>query len=728
MQGMVRRVWMLGGALWLGGAVLAGCESAEVVDGPVGVDVAALPGPVAEAYGTLIGGNVGLAERAAAAGRLVRFDDEDAAGLALAAALGGDREPAVWLAVAQAVATEPVRPPRGLWRALLTTLYRVEERRVGDVARALGRYDVAKLRERLAGAAVSANLPAPERARAIAALGEHRTQGVTERLMSLTDAGEPAEVQAAAFAALSVLSGIERYDADRVAWQRWWDYVRLLDAKDWRAHLLNNYVRRVAEERATDVQVAEKLRDAERALYLASPEQDQPRVLMTMLASPLAATRALGLDLAQTRLVADGAFDEALRVALRERLTDESADVRRRAALLLRDLADEPAADAVEAALVADREHVNGVLGAYLQLMARLPRQGAIGPAEALLDEPAVRAEAAGTLAAVSRAGLLPPKAAARVAERLRANLQPNERPAPEVVTLLGRVGSNDDWRLVERWVDSDDPVVKQAAARAWADSDRSLSLLADRAEDPVIQPIVIVAARQRGQDPDTLLRLAANRPRRVQAAASWADALVAMAGRVEPDAVLRALGVLNGGEGGDGVDPTLAERLLTAALEPLKQAGGLAAAEGEAFDAQVELLLYRARTRRTMGNAELALADYQRLYDARRRLDAASREAAYRGLITTCLDTNRIDEAFAMARELFGNEAEPGSAAAEPGTLDDPLMETMVAAAKREAELGRTRRARAILDEMRLLLGPQVRPMSDALAGRIAAVEALVK
>ena len=717
-------MWILGGALWLGGSGLVGCGSPEVVDGPATVDVGSLPGPVAEAYGTLIGNNVGLAERAAAAGRLVRLD-ADEAGPALASALSSERDPSVWLAVAQAVATEPVRPPRGLWRPLLQTLYRVDEGRVGDVARALGRYDEAKLRERLAGAAVSATLPPPERARAIAALGEHRTQGVTERLMTLTGAGEPAEVQAAAFAALSVLSGIERYDADRVAWQRWWDYVRLLDAKDWRAHLLNNYVRRVAEERATDVQVAEKLRDAERALYMASPAQDQPRVLMTMLASPLAPTRALGLDLAQTRLVAGGSFDEALRVALRERLADESAEVRRRAALLLRDLADEPAADAVEAALAADREHVNGVLSAYLQLMARLPRKGAIEPAEALLDEPALRAEAAGTLAAISRAGLLPPKAAGRVAERLRANLEPGQRPAPEVVTLLGRVGGNDDWKLVERWVDSADAVVKQAAAQAWADSDRSLSLLADRAADPVVQPIVIVAARQRGQDPDTLWRLAGNRPKRVQAVAGWADALVAMAGRVAPDDVARALEVL---EENGAVDPTLTERLLTAALEPLKQAGGLAAAEGEAFGAQVRLLLTRAQTRRAMGNVELALADYQRLYDARRRLDPGAREAMYRGLVTANLDTNRIDEAFAMARELFDDEAKPGSVAAEPGTLDDPLMEAMVAAAKREAELGRSRRAQAILDQMRLLLGPRARPMSDALAGRIAAVEALVK
>ncbi len=688
------------------------------------VEVASLPAEVGESYVKLTGPEGGLAERASAAAALIRMQNDEA-DRALAGALGGDQDPSVWQAVAQAVAAEPVQPPRGLWRPLLTTLYRVEDARVGDVARALGRFDQARLRERLVTAAEDAALPVRERQRAIAALGQHRLRGVTERLLVLTDPAEPAEVQSAAYGALAVLSGIDRFDEDRVKWQRWWDYARLLDEKDWRLHLLDNYVRRVAERRANDDQTAEKLRDAERALYQASPEQDRPRVLVSMLSSELAATRSLGLDLAETRLVADGEFDEALRAALRARLDDAVADLRRRAALLLRDLADEPAADAVEAALVGDREHVNGVLSAYLQLMARLPRKGAIGPAEAALDEPAVRAEAAGTLAAISRAGLLPPKAATRAAERLRSNLTPGERPSPEVVTLLGRVGGAEDWQLVEGWIDSADPVVKQAAAQAWADSDRSLSLLADRAEDAVIQPIVIVAARQRGQDPDTLLRLAANRPKRVPAVAGWEDALVAMAGRVEPGDVLRALEVLNGDE---RVAPTLRERLLTAALEPLHRAGGLAAAEGDGFDVQVRLLLERAQTRRTMGNVELALADYQRLYAVRQRLDAATRDATLRGLVTADLDTNRIDEAFALARELFDNEGKPGGAAAEPGTMDDPLMGAMVAAARREAELGRTRRAQTILDEMRLLLGPRSRSMSDDLAGRIAAVEAMVR
>ena len=110
------------------------------------------------------------------------------------------------------------------------------------------------------------------------------------------------------------------------------------------------------------------------------------------------------------------------------------------------------------------------------------------------------------------------PRRAEAALELVRQDLEAGQRPTPAVVRLLGRIGRNPEWERIEQWIDDSDPVIKQAAAQAWADAaDRSLAVLAGRAGDPIVQPIVIRAATDRGQDPQTLRKLAQNPPRQRQ-------------------------------------------------------------------------------------------------------------------------------------------------------------------------------------------------------------------
>ncbi len=118
---------------------------------------------------------------------------------------------------------------------------------------------------------------------------------MAERLVSLTAMGQPAEVQIAAYAALARLTGIARFGDDRGQWTRWWEPARRLNVLEWTRHLLANFARQRARGRSIDEQLADKLREAERALYQASSPQDQAGVLAYMLDNPLEATRLLAI-------------------------------------------------------------------------------------------------------------------------------------------------------------------------------------------------------------------------------------------------------------------------------------------------------------------------------------------------------------------------------------------------------------------------------------------------
>ncbi len=645
-------------------------------------------------------------DRRGAALSLLRRNTVDTR-LALISVLGMRDDPSATRAVVEAVLLSPDPPPAQLEPAMIALLLQSGEPIQADVAEALGRFNNPEIVRRLRRIANDENQDASARRGAIAALGYHRTKPSAETLIKLIDADQPVTIQRAAFDALANLSGKQGYGEDRNAWTDWWAQARRLNTEQWSTRLVENLAERDSQRRLMQQQTVQRLLESQRALYRTTVAEDRPAVLAYMLNDPIEPIRQLGMNLTLERLLEGLPFGEPLREALRARLTDPSSSIRQQAALRLTELDDMEAADIVADRLARDEEHVTAVLKAQLLLMARLPRAAAIEPALTLLNKESLRAEAAGALAAAAQAGLLSPVERERARASVRRSLRSNRQPAPQVVSLLGKVGQASDWERIAGWVDSPDAAVKRAAAQAWAESDRSLKLLAERVTDPVIQPIVISAATRRGEDPFTLLALVASPPDRPQVYEAWRRALTAMSGRVPSQAVLQAvsrLALVN-------QPAELREQMLSEAIANVDNTEATAAE-------RILLRLDRADTRLAMANAAGALADYQIAGTVLDQMTPIQRDRYFRGAITASLKVDQVDEAFAIARELLGRDARGGVL---PPT-DDPVIDQFIEQARVLASRQRNTEAQRVLTELRLLMGPAIKP---EVSQRIALLEA---
>ena len=668
-----------------------------------------LPGSAAEAFLRLVDDNLSSLERRDAAMDLLTSDTRDAR-RALKSVLNEGVPSTAWQAVAEAVAIHPQEPPRELAAPMVNLLGRADQRIQVALAEALGRYDRREVVEPITKAATHQGLSFAVRRGAILALGHQRTKDAAEVLTDLIQADQPDAVQNAAFDALIRMTGLESYGHDRDRWNAWWRSARRWSDDRWRERLMGTLARQDARRRVQQQVLQERLLESQRALYRTTSPEDRPAVLAYMLGDSLQVVRQLAIDLSLQRLVEDRPFDEPLRQALRGRLDDTDRNIRARSALLLRDLADSAAADRVAQRLARRQEDAVTVLRADLLLMTRMPRPQAVEPALDLLDHHELRGEAAGALAAAFDAGLLTKKQGQSAAKRIRRFLEDNPTPAPQVATLLGKVGDDEDWSRIAAWIDSPDGALKRAAAAAWADSSRSLQILADRVSDPVIEPIIIAAARRSGADPWTLRALAQHRPSGSPSAQAWESALVAMSGRVEPSVVLETVQRLET----RGGSTALLDQMLSASI------GGQA--DATPSQAMVPLRLKRAELRLTADEAGNALVDYQRVLEIERtaepafRLSLQARQRLQRGTIRAHLQLGQPDEAFAVARELLEVDGEGG-----PGRTEDPIISEFVEAARRYAQGNQGDRARQVLIDLRGLLGSSMRP---EIAQRIALLE----
>lgn len=665
---------------------------------------------ISEARSRVTSEGLDLAERAAAATQLLQMQSDEATET-LSFVLTTPQNKVGRRAVIQAIATYMDDPPKDLAKPLIGLLGQVDASLAPDLAAALGRYDQSEIIKQISKIARDRNEPVARRCHAVLALGYDRTTLTAGQLMELTDASQPELVQQASFKALGTLTALDHYDADRQAWESWWKQNKGLWAKEWTQHLLENFERREARRPARDHELEDLLLESQRALYQANSPEGKPGVLVYMLGKPLAPIRQLGMDLAGQRQSDDLPFDESLLSALRERLTDPVPAIRADAALLLLYESDEPAAALVAARLGEEREQVSAVLSAYLQMMARLPQAEAVDPATDLLNDEALRDDAASALASAFDAGLMKKSQVNRAAKLVRRYIKENAAqtpPAPPVIALLGKVGNKDDWKRIAEWVDHPEASVKKAAAQAWADSDRPLNLLADRISDPTIQPILIAAATRRGDQAYTLNILTDNRPQRDRFIEPWRRALVAMASRAPAEAVLdtvRKLGTL-------GESSALQVEVLSSAINR-PQADTLE--QSQLF----ELLLARGEARLEAGDASTALADFQAVASSEGSLTDAQGDRLGRGQISASLQVGQIDQAFTTARALFGSS--PGR---RVSPTDDRIVEQFITTAQRFRQEGRKDDVTLICQELRDLLKPAIKP---AVGQQLAILEAWV-
>lgn len=517
----------------------------------------------------------------------------DQAVAALVAEFTKPSDPSNQQVIAQAIATYKGVPSHAFVAPLLSSLQVENETLLSDVAAALGRYqDQAQVTGQLIALAVDKALNMRIRRGAIVALGYHRDRNVVGVLISLLSIQQPVLVRTASSASLARLTGIYQYGQDLQLWSNWWESHRDLDEKRWLSDLIGNFSNHAANLATENQRVTQRLVEAQRQLYLVTPQEERTAMLEKMLIAPELPLRLLAMDLIVQRLVDQQTIGTTLRGALIVTLGDPSAQVRAKSAQLIRDLNDAPGADAIAQRL--DIETDPTVLRAYLLAMADMPRVQALGRAMQLLGDVELQSPAAGVLERAIADGMVTDQHKQALTRQLRQLTAGDDTLSPKMIELLGRVATEDDWQRIAGWMDSPKDAVRIAAAEAWAASDRPLGELAKRADSELFMPILLRAAFRRGKDGQTLVQIARFKPKAEQLVESWQQAMLAMAPRVMASDVVEA-------------DQALAQH---ANVAPIRERV-LSAAIGESNgNADLQLLMARAAVRLENNQAIQALAD----------------------------------------------------------------------------------------------------------------------
>ena len=670
--------------------------------------------------------NLPAARRRQAVRSLLDQGDEAViAELVGALARGGD--PSLQRVLAQALATGDEAPPEAFAMPLLDLLLQADDALTADLAAALGRYRSTHLSTQvtrlLLAAARDDQAPVAQRCAAIRPLAFQSSKLVVAMLVELLGSEPPPIIARHAAEALELISGLDSLGLAAAPWQQWWEKHKDLPPARWYALLAVNRARRAARLERENQVIGQKLLEACRKLYRATAQQGREDLLVDLLADAAASLRQLAIELMRQRLSDRQPFGPALRGALLPALNDSEASIRQDVAWLLRDLGDEPGADAMARRLIAGQERDPAVLRVYLLVMADQPRARVIKPATALLDDPLLGNEAAGVLVRAAKEDFLGEAQKAALKLRLRRRIDAATPPAPKVIELLGYVGDEDDWGRIRQWIDSAQDEVKEAAALAWARSDNPLDVLARRAGDLRIQPIVIAAATRRGQLTSTLLALLEHPPGQEQMRQAWQRALIAMAGRIPAAGMLEAdTALLNAAPVDAQQTPDLRQQMLSAAIAAALPDNGNNNGNGDPPpppnadpNVLVDLLLRRAEIRLADAKPKAALADLKLITMRQWDLPAAESNRHDALNMRASLATGDRQTAFQVAGKVFDRAAGEGDdALARAAAAVAPLF---LDAADRHVKANQPEPARAILVSLEARVG---RFLSPALKDRL--------
>ena len=621
----------------------------------------------------------------------------------------------------QALAVGSDLPPPEVATLLGELLDRVDEPLLSETATAFARCLDHPMKQQLVVTATDPNVGAMRRRGAIVTLGKIPTQNAAKTLMQLVAPTQPEHVRAWAFEALADLTGIGDYGDDLTRWQQWWDQHRWLEQLQWLDRLNDNYARRNLRARLALDSVQDRILDLQRRLYRATLQADRPPLLVTMLADPSLAMRQLGMELVVERSLLDGQNPTPeLRAAINARIDDSSPGIREKAASLIMDLKDEPGADAVAQRLANPGESQASVLRSYLRVMKRMPRKSVVARSIELLDDPLLRADAAGALAKALEQGLVTDEQSAALKQTVHQQVpapQPGvaDAPDPAMIELLGRLADVSDWPRIQAWLGSPNEAVRTPAAIAWAASDQPLVVLVRAANDVSLQRIAIEAAAKRGNDPATYLELTDHKPTQEQLAQAWLRAMEAMAARVGPEAVgegdARLAAKKEAWATRDSLLSIAIEKLMPPRVTPTTSASQPAPLSLPA--PLVSLLVTRGELKLEHGEATQAAGDFRLLLDSNPLKASAILDRVEPGLFHAYLAQNDVDAAIKSARATLASRAVPVKAQTR-------MLTAVNAAALRSLEAGQTDAAKKLLIEARRLFTPI---LADPLAEKQPAV-----
>jgi hypothetical protein len=360
----------------------------------------------------------------------------------------------------------------------------------------------------LAGIQPGSGWPEARRAGAVRALGLDQSR---DTVSALIERLAPAEAPAVRTAATSVLIRITGRDDDearrrggRDAWAAWFQGRAHLPENLWLADLAAGCAARADRLATARRDVETQYRAAMEQLYNASDAEERHAMLLGMLREPLAAIRQLGLDLVERALDGSQRISPAIAGRVIELLTDQSPDIRGRAALLIDRLRPEGAGHPVAEALLHEKDPE--VAGRLLLALRNWPTPVARDVTLHWLafDDPAVRRRAARAALAAVEAGVLtrPEDKRAIVAALRKAAPQTLSREGMELLAGLGDVG---DREIVASLLTTPDVSARRMAALALGSyAELRPRLLEAAARDPQLLPVVVDAIAA-GNPPPTL-------------------------------------------------------------------------------------------------------------------------------------------------------------------------------------------------------------------------------
>ena len=301
-----------------------------------------------------------------------------------------------------------------------------------------------------------------EAARIIPALGAFRLRD-TVRILGRYVADE-SPASAPAMRCLARVSARDDIAMEPAAWLGYVAEVQQLSDAQWRSRLFSALAareRRLEEGRQAAVgQLVETLR----RLHLATRPEDRPDLLGSLLLNDTAEIRRLGFELVRRELSAGVQLDGPVGGASLRLLGHPNPGVRADAAVLVRQLAPEGAAEAVGAALVQETD-----AAAAEDLLLAAARWPTVGLTDAVLrwvEAPTPAREAAFEAAWwMDRAGQLTPEGRSRLLGAVRALTA--EEMTPASVSLMAAIGGDEDRERLAPLMKSDLPAIRQAAGEA---------------------------------------------------------------------------------------------------------------------------------------------------------------------------------------------------------------------------------------------------------------------
>jgi len=457
----------------------------------------------------------------------------------LAQALRSGQAPVI-LAVLDAMERQP-QAVSGLLEPAVQALKTAPPTVHARLATAITRYGNPAL-QLIAAIAVDSGISLEQRQGAITALGAFRSRESAASLIEiLRQSPENAtQLHEAACRALGNLTGLT-YGNNVEAWTKWWHEARGQSPEQWLAEMVRNLQAQIASLTETNTALRgqvtatnDRLIQTYRDLFPALPEPTRLTMLPTLLEDPLSRVRMFAVERIR-RLLRDAAtIPVELQDKLAQRMTDEQADVRIAAAELLDSLGYAGIADRVAEALGRERETT--VVAAYLIILKVRTSALALNPLCYWLQDATHGPAAADALWTLLIGDLGSPEARLQVRDVLRQSGTTIEHPS--IYRLLAFVGDESDRQVLEPILDGDNPDHRRAVAEGFARAGHRQPLL-DRAANVELYPYAVAALELSARDVDGLRSLVRLQPTPPNVGL-WEEAVVQVASRLPPDAVLQ--------------------------------------------------------------------------------------------------------------------------------------------------------------------------------------------